>query len=366
MPLPLYLALAQGTNFGWGVCSHYLRQELGGMYRDVRMVDEHTPPYVTGSVFHALADLEFNALHQVRGTKNFGYTFFENELTARSVENSAQYECVLAGSTWCLDKLREKGVEHSDLLIQGIDTSRFFPLPPKEENNLFIIFSGGKFELRKGQDLVLSAFKILQKKYQDMVLINCWYNSWPQTIALFQHSRHIQFEAKGESWKEFMLHIYRKNDLDPDRIITLDLVDNQSLRELYAKTDLAVFPNRCEGGTNLVLMEYMACAKPVIASCTSGHKDVVTRENALLLDELHPYQLYDAAGNLWADWEEPSVDQLVALIEYAYHHRQELRRLGERAGQDLQRLTWTQSARSLLNTLLRYDGIGREDILPGH
>jgi hypothetical protein len=29
MPLPLYLALAQGTNFGWGVCSHYLRQELG-------------------------------------------------------------------------------------------------------------------------------------------------------------------------------------------------------------------------------------------------------------------------------------------------------------------------------------------------
>ncbi|MDD2468181.1 MAG: glycosyltransferase family 4 protein [Desulfobulbus sp.] len=363
MSIPLHLALTQGTNFGWGVCSHYLRQELVGMYRDIRTVDEHTESVVNGSVFHALADSDFNPLHPVRGAKNFGYTFFENELTTLSIENSHSYDCVLAGSTWCRDKLKQLGIENSDLLIQGVDPGRFSPLPPKKEGNMFIIFSGGKFELRKGQDLVLSAFKILQKKYQDMILINCWYNSWPQSIALFQHSRHLQFEAKGESWKEFMNNIYRKNDLDPERIITLDLVNNQALRELYAKTDIAVFPNRCEGGTNLVLMEYMACARPVIASYTSGHRDVVTRKNALLLDDLQPYRLYDTAGNLWADWEEPSVDQLVALIEYAYHHRRETRCLGEQAGQDMQRLTWTHTARSLLTTLTQYGGINEEDVL---
>ena len=54
-------------------------------------------------------------------------------------------------------------------------------------------------------------------------------------------------------------------------------------RELYRNTDVGVFPNRCEGGTNLVLMEYMACGKPVIASCTSGHRDIVSEEMRFLL-----------------------------------------------------------------------------------
>ena len=80
-----------------------------------------------------------------------------------------------------------------------------------------------------------------------------------------------------------MNHTYAINGLDPDRIRTCDLIPNEKQREIYRNTDIGIFPNRCEGGTNLVLMEYMACAKPVIASYTSGHKDKVSNDNALLL-----------------------------------------------------------------------------------
>ncbi len=362
-PTTLYLALSVGINFGWGVCSHYLRQELGRLCSDVRLIQDNMAEYVNGCVFQALTDNEFNPLQNVRGLRNFGYAFFENELTPSAIERSQHYDCILAGSSWCLDKIRCHGVNHCELLLQGVDSSRFSPLPVKQENGRFVVFSGGKFELRKGHDLVLRAFKILQKKYHDMILVNCWYNSWPESINLFQFSKYINWQVSGNDWQEFMRNIYHKNGLDASRIITHDLIDNQNLKNLYSMTDIGVFPNRCEGGTNLVLMEYMACGKPVIASHTSGHKDILTKDNALLLDQLEPFQIYQEDGQLWADWEEPSVDQLVSQIEYAYHHRDKIRQLAVQAGNDLQKFSWTDSAKSLLNTLEKYGGIAEKSLL---
>lgn len=348
---PLYLALAKGNNFGWGICSRYIEQELRQLNAPIVMVDETTPAHVQGTVFHALADRDFNSLHPQRGATNIGYTFFENELTEQSKRNAAQYDLVLAGSSWCRQKLEENGVANNGVLIQGIDPARFYPVKQKKENNLFIVFSGGKFELRKGQDIVIAAFRKIQQKYDDIILMNMWYNFWPETVAMFQHSRHMMFTPYGNNWSEFMNHLYRINGLDPKRIITLSAVDNEQLASIYAKTDLGVFPNRCEGGTNLVLMEYMACGKPVIASVTSGHKDVLSRENSLPLDRLSPYPIYDANKVLWADWEEPSVEQLIEHIEYAYHHRQQIEELGTQAGTDMLRFTWTDTAKSLLNSV---------------
>ena len=355
MHQPLHLALTTGENFGWAVCSQYIEKELRNLNVPFQLVNESSPLSLPGTVFHALADIDFNPLHPVRGEKNVGYTFFENELTGKSIDNAKNYDLILAGSSWCHDKLKEKGINNSGTLIQGIDPKLFHPLPQKKENNLFIIFSGGKFELRKGQDIVLSALRKIQHKYDDIILMNIWYNMWPESIAMFQHSRHIMFSPSGNNWIEFMEHIYRLNGLDASRIITLGIAENSQLADIYRKTDLGIFPNRCEGGTNLVLMEYMACGKPVIASYTSGHKDVLSENNSLLLNKLTPYPIYDANKTLWADWEEPSVDQLVEQIEYAYHNRQETNNIGKQAAQDMLDLTWEATARSLIESLTRLE-----------
>jgi glycosyltransferase involved in cell wall biosynthesis len=286
-----------------------------------------------------------------RGTENYGYTFFENELTTHSVENAQKYDLVLAGSTWCRDRMQEKGIHNCDVLVQGIDPNIFYPITEDKRSNHFVIFSGGKFELRKGQDLILRAVKILQEKYPDIILVNCWYNKWPASMQLMGYSKHIQFEYQQGPWQELMDHTYVINGLDPGRIRTLDLVANEIQREIFQQTDIGVFPNRCEGGTNLVLMEYMACAKPVIASNTSGHRDIVTDENALLLNELRDISIAGPDNELIARWQEPSVAELVAQIEYAYHHREEIKKIGARAGQDLQKFTWEHSAQQLLDLL---------------
>jgi len=352
----LYLGLIPGKNYGWGVCSNYLIKELGRK-TEIHVLNKEdgsaTNRDLRGKLFQALTGVDFFGMFEhARGNKNYGYTFFENELTARSIENSKKYDLILGGSTWCRDRMLEKGINNCGVLIQGIDPEIFFPISQEKGQDNFVIFSGGKFELRKGQDLLLKAFRILQEKHKDIILVNCWYNIWPESMKLMSYSQYIDFEYReGCSWTEVMTCIYEINGLDVSRIVTHDIVPNEMLREIYTNTDIGVFPNRCEGGTNLVLMEYMACGKPVIASNTSGHKDIITTENALLLDDLRNINIVDIEGKLISRWQEPSLEQLITTIEYAYHHRAEIKNLGRKSGEDLANFTWEKTAIRLLDIL---------------
>jgi len=352
----LYLGLVEGNNYGWGVCSRYLIQELSKL-ASCRVLNEADGSAhngnLEGKLFQALTGVDFFPMFEhARGRQNFGYTFFENELTPHSLENAKRYDLILAGSSWCRDRLVERGISNCGVLIQGIDPNLFYPVEDgRDESERFVLFSGGKFELRKGQDLVLKAVKILQDKYPDIWLVNCWYNIWPESMRLMTHSPHIRFQIHPGSWQDLMGRTYAANGLDPERIVTCDLMPPDLQRELYRNTDLGVFPNRCEGGTNLVLMEYMACAKPVIASYMSGHTDVVNEGNALLLKQLRDYIIVDPDRKPFARWQEPSVDELVAQIEHAYHHRDDIRRRGQKAGKDMQGFTWKRSAERLIELL---------------
>ena len=206
--------------------------------------------------------------------------------------------------------------------------------------------------MRKGQDILLRAVKILQEKYADVYLVNCWVNMWPESLRQMTSSPYLEFSYQAdESWNDLMRRTYLANGLDPDRICTMGLVPHDELRTLFKQTDIGVFPNRCEGGTNLVLMEYMACAKPVIAAFASGHKDILTEENALLLRQLKSINMVGDDGALIGRWKDPSLEELVAQLEYAYHHRHVLKKVGVRAGTDLQRFTWQKCAERLAKVM---------------
>jgi len=347
----LYLGLSTGENFGWGICGDYLTRELSKRVRTIALGEDgelRNNRELPGRVFHTLTATDLSTLFPARGTHNFGYTFFENELMPQSLRKARDYDLIFAGSTWCKERLVEAAIKNVDVLIQGVDQEIFHPITEEKGQDQFVIFSGGKFELRKGQDLVMQAIKILQAKHSDIVLMNVWCNKWPQTMQMMSLSPHIRFQLRGNSWLEVMDHLYIINGIDSGRIITHPIVSNHQLRSFYQQTDLGLFPNRCEGGTNLVLMEYMACAKPVVATYTSGHKDILTENNSLMLTHLRRFPVHDQKKRLIASWEEPSLDELVAAIEYAYHHRDKIKAIGRQAGEDLKRFTWEGAATKVL------------------
>ena len=350
---PLYFAGQPGSGFGWGVCNRHLLAELSKLL-EVRPLDAGDPlcqsSELPGDFFTPLQGFDFTPCSPARGRRNLGYVFFENELTSKSVENARRFDVVFAGSTWCLERLRDKGISRAALLIQGVDATVFHPRPPGKDGR-FVLFSGGKFELRKGQDLVLKAFSILSQNHPDMMLLTAWHNPWPATLETMRASPHIRFELSGRDWVEQMEHLHRLNGVDPGRVITMTGLTPEEMARAYHQSDLGLFPNRCEGGTNLILMEYMACGKPAIVTDATGHKDICHARNSFLLKCLRPLEIRDQSGQLAARWVEPSLEEIVAGVEYAYAHRAEARARGAAAAEDMRQWPWKRAAETIVSTL---------------
>jgi glycosyltransferase involved in cell wall biosynthesis len=296
-----------------------------------------------------------------------GYTFFEENLLSPAALETARrsYDFIATGSSWNTEVLKGYGLTAVETVIQGVDGRVFFPWPPPhpaEEGgsglsereflrDRFVIFSGGKFELRKGQDIVIQAVKVMQQRHPDVVLVNSWFNPWPDSINTMRASPYLRLPALSGNYGEVMTRILAENGLDVSRVVTLAPRPNALMARIYHNTDVGLFPNRCEGGTNLVLMEYMACGKPVVAVDATGHRDVVKESHALVIKITGEKTLNDTKGTAVARWPEPSLEDTIEKLEWAYQHRAEMRALGVKAGEAMKRCTWTEAAKGFLRML---------------
>ena len=101
-------------------------------------------------------------------------------------------------------------------------------------------------------------------------------------------------------------------------------------------------------------MEFLACGRPAIVSFNSGHCDVVSDQTAILLKNQRNLEIKDAGNRVTARWKEASVDDIIAAVEYAYHHRAETQILGARAAAELARWDWARAAQEVLATMKRF------------
>ena len=101
----------------------------------------------------------------------------------------------------------------------------------------------------------------------------------------------------------------------------------------------------------MVLMEYMACGKPVIASFSSGHKDILTGENSLPLKTLKEFSIKGRDGNLIAQWDDPDLDELISKLEWAYLNRDQLQNIGSKAAESMSHFTWKESTKQFYDLI---------------
>ena len=375
----IIMVLPRGNDFGWGLCGRHLVREIAKLSQVTYATQELTPESVGDELDYELLKQHWVPLtgleeemrraeangspaaviQAIQGSnlqpwgvtidapRKIGYTFFEESILAKENIRAAQayFDVVAAGSTWCEDILRHHGLNNTQTIIQGIEPADFNPSANGKTyfKDQFVIFSGGKFEFRKGQDLVIRAFGYLQEKYDDVLLVNSWQNHWQQSIQTMSASKHIQFELKGRNHQEFVSNLLAINGIDPKRVIILPPKPNALMSRIYKNSDIGLFPNRCEGGTNLVLMEYMACGKPPLASLSSGHRDILTPDNAIPLQKLEKIDIH-FGGEPLAVWDDPDLDEVIDRLEWAYLNQGKLKDIGQKAGEDLSRLTWEKAA----------------------
>ncbi|MEK9726055.1 MAG: glycosyltransferase family 4 protein [Rhodospirillaceae bacterium] len=302
------------------------------------------------AVLHALVN-GFNHHDTVRGDINVGIIFFERgPIGDAERARAAQYERIVAGSSWNRDYARAHGIEHIEFVSQGVDTAVFRPGPRSGAyEGRFTIFSGGKIELRKGQDLVLAAFKIFHQRHPDALLITAWRNAWPETSRFMTNSVHIAHEPEVGPAGELMVKQWAvANGVDPDAFVDLGWVANRQTAAILCDMDAAVFPNRCEGGTNLVAMEAMATGVPCVLSANTGHLDLIRDDNCYPLTDQRPVA---EPGGIVEMWRESQVEEIVESLEAIYADRAEARRRAERGAAFMADLSWANQTARLMGAI---------------
>ncbi|HIJ88380.1 MAG TPA: tetratricopeptide repeat protein [Desulfuromonadales bacterium] len=330
------VAMPHGTTHGWGIAGNYLTAEIAKL------------PLIPEVTLHCVAGHHFAACDEERWNRfNIGYCFFEHEILAYHFipEAAKRWDHIVAGSSWCEHHLRIAGMERTSTILQGVDPTLFHSVPPRQDDGRFIVFSGGKFEFRKGHDLVMAAMKIFMARHPDVWLACAWHNGWPNSIKTMEQSRYIDFQYRDLPYDQLYSDLLSAHSIDSARIILYPLMENHMMKSAYANSDVGLFPNRCEGGNNMVMCEYMACGRPVIASTMTGHRDVVAPEYVLCLESYEPVMARMGA-EITGVWFEPNLEEMVALLEQAYCDRQMLRSVGEVAGLAMMRLSWAEAARS--------------------
>jgi len=396
----IYLALPVGSSHGWGICGKYVAREMSGLTQErnaatrlithdftMEMLGDELEylalvplsmkqaevqaatvagpagGQLNGPLLNSIVDKQNMPLVPLRGTRTVGYTFFEeNIFKPEWIENARRhYDLVATGSTWCTEVLKAHGLEKVETVLQGVDQRLFYPAPERAAEreflrDRFVIFSGGKFEYRKGQDLAIRAVKVMQERHKDVVLVNSWFNMWQQSFETMKLSPHLKMPAASGTYFNVMNAILQHNGVDMGRTITLAPRNNALMARIYRNSDVGLFPNRCEGGTNLVLMEYMAVGKPVVATATTGHADVVNAGNAWTIAIEKEQAIPDLSvpggkGEMVARWPEPSLESMIAQLEQAYQDRGQSEMLGRAAAQTMASMTWRKTAEDFYRLL---------------
>ncbi len=289
------------------------------------------------------------ALH---GQPTIGVTFLEHStLSAEGRQRADQFALIVAGSRWNERVLRSNGIAATTTVLQGVDTTLFHPAPRTGRyRDRFVIFSGGKLEYRKGQDLVVKAFKAFHARHPEALLLTAWHVSaaWRDPyMAIATGTTEAPIAEDGLSVDTAAWAI--DNGVPVDSLIALRAVPNIAMPFVVREADVAIFPNRCEGGTNLVAMECMACGIPTILSANTGHLDLLERPGAAFALERQTQPTgvnYDTR-----DWGESDVEEMLEKLEAIWRDREAARATGARGAAFIATMPWERQTDLLLRAI---------------
>tara|TARA_R110000868_G_scaffold72223_4_gene210789 strand:+ start:26 stop:1147 length:1122 start_codon:yes stop_codon:yes gene_type:complete len=365
----LAIALPDNPNTGWGLAGRRITEEISKL----ALV---SPLNSTGLLqVDEPVDIQCNLLRPIQGPnclpqylnlsavkhRDVGYCFIENDIQARRyVQNlDRHFTDVIAGSTWaanCLEQaLIDARIEAVGVFsaIQGVDSDIFCPAETDQTDpKWFTVFSGGKWEYRKGQDVVIAAMKVMMDRHADVRLIASWWNPWPATAMTMRASKLISYGGSASaSEADGFAHILVQSGIGAgmiERVEFLGQVNHADMPAVYRRADVAFFPNRCEAGTNLPLMEAAACGVPIIGTDEHGHTDVL---DAIGFRVRSTPFVYTENGAEIGSWFEPDLDQAIEQLEAAYSIWKKagcLMGYPARAMAAIAPFTWARCAESIL------------------
>jgi tetratricopeptide (TPR) repeat protein/glycosyltransferase involved in cell wall biosynthesis len=290
---------------------------------------------------------------RVTARRNAGVVFFEDTIfDAGALTRARSLDVIVTGSHWNENVLRERGLTQVATVLQGIDPTVFHPAPRSGQfADRFVVFSGGKLEYRKGQDLVVAAFRGFRARHPEALLVVAWHNNWPSLISDLDLAGHVRGVPRLEGSTLAITEWLAANGIPAEAVLDVGRVPNALMGQIVREADVALFPNRCEGGTNLVAMECMAAGVPTIVSSNTGHLDLAATGGCITLEQQRAPRRPSRFFRGIDGWGESDVEEMVEGLELAFHDRSLVASIAARGVASMAELSWRHQTAKLVDVL---------------
>jgi glycosyltransferase involved in cell wall biosynthesis len=271
----------------------------------------------------------------------YGFPFFEvNKFDFRRKHHLESCDGVIVASDWAAEVVRRETTQKNVHVVPlGVDMKIFHP--PVDETykqEKCIFFNCGKWEKRKGHDLLLDIFKEAFPDNEDVELWMMCQN------PLFR-------EPDNQRWNN-----HYKQD---SRVRLIDRAPTQKdLAEIMRHSTCGVFPSRSEGW-NLEALEMLAMGKELIITDYGAHKEFCTQENSYPIAPNGMEAMFDGVffrediGSEWVDLSKIK-DSFIAAMREVYdkwRKNEQAIPLNIAGIQTAQMLNWSSTANSILEIL---------------
>jgi glycosyltransferase involved in cell wall biosynthesis len=257
------------------------------------------------------------------------------------VARASQFAHHIVVSTYNRDLMADLGFDNVTVAIQGVDPLEMYPGPKSGRfAGRFVVYSGGKLEYRKGQDIVVAAFRAFHQRHPEALLVTTWHNHWAAATELFDAAGLFANPTLGADGTFDLGRWVAECGLPAGSHLDLSPISRQDLRQVLCDADVAVFPNRAEPGTNLVAMEAMACGAPTVLSNNTGHLDIIAPGVCFPLRQQAPVPCTTDSRRHWG---ESSVEELLEAMEDIHANGDKARAVGSAGSAEIHRKwSWTQ------------------------
>ena len=278
------------------------------------------------------------AHHPTRGMRT-GATFFElDRLKPEEVYHLDQLDMVFAFGSWAAGVMRRSGVKTTIQEIHcGVDVDVFAPTPlPEGGPTVFV--NAGKWEIRKGHDVLLSAFLRAFRPDDDVRLVMLCDN--PFLTA-----------DEASEWVRF----YKEHSLADKVVVLPRQPSRRDVARVFSQAHCGVFPSRGEGW-NMEAMELLAMGRHVIATACSAHNDYMNPDNAVLVPVGPTEPAYDGKWFVgqggWASIPDSAVGGFADRMREIHESRKAGRLTSNGRGvETCRRLSWESSALKIADCL---------------
>lgn len=280
---------------------------------------------------------EFSMAERIGSGPLYAYPFFEiDKFDDRRKNHLKSCDGIFVASQWAKDIVCQELETDDNVHVAplGVNSMMFSPAG-RNNGDKCIFFNCGKWEVRKGHDILLSVF---QKAFPNEEDVELW---------MMCENPFLSPEEQMQ-WKSYYAQDWRVRVMDRVR-------SHDQVAGIMSHTTCGVFPSRAEGW-NLELLEMMAMGKLVITTNYSAHTEFCNNDNSLLVE---PNGKEAAKDGKWfkgeAEWAclKGTEDQFVHHLRSVYEEWKESGQApyNEEGVKTARELSWNNTGSKILEVI---------------